>query len=121
MGVVVRSLLIGVYAGLLVGCDGGMLGQKSDDSTEESDSGVVTYVDVKPILDSKCGGACHSATGVHRIDLESYGNARLSGHAILRVIKGSMPPASSGITLSEDEKKKLELWGESGFLEKEEQ
>ncbi len=105
---------------LLTGCDGRLTGSGSGESDEASSatSGVVTYADVKPILDGKCGGACHSPTGVHRIDLESYGPARISGHAILRVIKGSMPPQSSGLVLTADEITKLELWGDSGFLEK---
>ena len=98
------------------GCDAAL---KKDEGEAEPGAAVVTYADVKPILDAKCGGACHSQTGVHRIDLESYGSARISGHAILRVIKGSMPPPSSGITLTPEEIGKLELWGDSGFLEKE--
>ncbi len=97
----------------LISCNPKPSKQNNENGEQEK---VVTYTDIAPILDQKCGGTeCHGANGKRSPDLSTATRSRAMGKGVLRRIKVDMPPKDSGITLTPEETQLLEAWGEGGF------
>ncbi len=91
--------------------------EEGQGSEEEGALGLISYVEVKPVIDKQCGGTdCHGAKGKHSPDLSTARLAAANGNAVLRRIKTDMPPKNSGRTLNPHDRDLLEKWGKDGFL-----
>ena len=83
---------------------------------DECDGTSYTYTNaIKSIVDSNCAlSGCHDGSN-ERPDFTTYdGISANAGGAASRTAAGVMPPAASGISLTEDQILMIKCWAESG-------